>query len=98
MYFFEWDKDKANKNINNHGVSFDEASTSFSDNLSLTIYEPLHSDEEDRFILIGNSFKSRLLIVVHTVRGNKIRIISARKATKHERKQYEDNAKRSGHA
>ncbi len=62
MYLFEWDKNKANKNIDNHGVSFDEACTVFSDNLSLTIYDPLHSDEEDRFILIGNSFKSRLLM------------------------------------
>jgi len=94
MFLFEWDSDKARKNIEIHDVSFDEASTAFGDALSLTIHDPLHSDEEDRFILIGNSYKSRLLVVVHTERGNKIRIISARKATKKERKQYEENAKR----
>jgi hypothetical protein len=65
---------------------------------SLKIYDPLHSNEEDRFILIGNSLKNSLLVVVYTERGNKIRIISARRATKKERAQYEDNAKRSGHA
>jgi len=79
-------------------VTFDEASTTFRDTLSLTIYDPLHSDEEDRFILIGNSSRNRLLIVVHTERGENIRIISARKATKKERKQYEKNAERSRHA
>ncbi|MBE0426766.1 MAG: BrnT family toxin [Nitrospirae bacterium] len=94
MFLFEWDSDKARKNIEIHDVSFDEASTAFGDALSLTIHDPLHSDEEDRFILIGNSYKNRLLVVVHTERGNKIRIISARKATKKERKQYEENAKR----
>jgi uncharacterized protein len=94
MFLFEWDSDKARKDIEIHDVSFDEASTAFGDALSLTIHDPLHSDEEDRFILIGNSYKNRLLVVVHTERGNKIRIISARKATKKERKQYEENAKR----
>ncbi|MFQ5771201.1 MAG: BrnT family toxin [bacterium] len=98
MLLFEWDPSKAKKTIKIHGVSFDEASTSFKDTLSLTIYDPLHSDEEDRFVLIGNSYKNRLLVVVHTERGDKIRIISARKATKNERKQYEKNAKRSRHA
>lgn len=98
MLLFEWDPGKAKKNIKIHGVSFDEASTSFKDTLSLTIYDPLHSDEEDRFILIGNSCKNRLLVIVHTERGDKIRIISARKAIKNERKQYEENAKRFRHA
>ncbi|NWF75574.1 MAG: BrnT family toxin [Nitrospirae bacterium] len=82
MLLFEWDTDKARKNIKIHGVSFDEASTAFRDALSLTIHDPLYSDEEDRFILIGNSYKNRLLVVVHTERGNKIRIISVKKATK----------------
>jgi uncharacterized DUF497 family protein len=95
MLLFEWDPDKAKKNMKVHGVSFDEASTSFKDALSLTIYDPLHSEDEDRMVLIGNSFKNRVLIIVHTERGDKIRIISARKATKKERKQYEENAKRS---
>ncbi len=98
MLLFDWDPIKARKNINIHGVSFDEASTAFKDILSLTIYDPLHSDEEDRFILIGNSHKNRLLVIVHTERGDTIRIISARKTTKNERKQYEENAKRSRHA
>jgi len=94
MLLFEWDTDKAKKNIKIHGVSFDEASTAFKDDLSLTIYDPLHSEEEDRLILIGNSCKNRLLVIVHIERGDKIRIISARKTTKKERKQYEENAKR----
>ncbi len=98
MLLFEWDTDKAKKNKIVHGVAFDEASTSFKDTLSLTIYDPLHSEEEERLILIGNSCKNRLLVIVHTERGDKIRIISARKATKKERKQYEENAKRSRHA
>jgi uncharacterized DUF497 family protein len=98
MLLFEWDTDKAKKNKSVHGVTFDEASTTFRDTLSLTIYDPLHSDEEDRFILIGNSSRNRLLVVVHTERGENIRIISARKATKKERKQYEKNAERSRHA
>ena len=95
MLLFEWDTDKAKKNIKVHGISFDEASTVFKDNLSLTIYDPLHSEEEDRLILIGNSCKNRLLVIVHMERGDKIRIITARKATKKEREQYEENAKRS---
>jgi uncharacterized DUF497 family protein len=98
MLSFEWDSTKAKKNIKIHGVSFDEASTAFKDTLSLTIYDPLHSDDEHRQILIGNSYQNRLLVIVHTERRDKIRIISARKATKHERNQYEENAKRSRHA
>lgn len=98
MLLFEWDSTKATKNIKIHGVSFDEASTAFKDTLSLTIYDPLHSDEEDRQILIGNSYKNRLLVIVHAERKDKIRIISARKATKNEKRQYEENAKRSRHA
>ena len=98
MLLFEWDPNKAGKNIKIHGVSFDEASTSFKDTLSLAIYDPLHSDKEDRFVLIGNSCKNRLLVIVHTEREDKIRIISARKAIKNERRQYEENAKRYRHA
>jgi uncharacterized DUF497 family protein len=94
MLSFEWDSNKARRNIETHGISFDEASTAFSDTLSLTIHDPLHSDQENRFILVGNSYRNRLLIVVHTERGNKIRIISARKATNKERKQYEASSKR----
>jgi uncharacterized protein len=98
MLLFEWDPNKAKENLEIHGVSFDEAGTAFRDTLSLTIYDPLHSEEEDRFVLMGNSHKDRLLVVVHTVRGDNIRLISARKASKKERKQYEENAKKSGPA
>ena len=94
MLLFEWDPNKARRNLEIHGVSFDEASTAFKDTLSLTIHDPLHSDEEDRFILIGNSYKNRLLVIVHLEMENKIGIISARKATKKERKQYEETTKR----
>ena len=98
MLLFEWDPNKGKENLEIHGVSFDEAGTAFRDTLSLAIYDPLHSEEEDRFVLLGNSYKDRLLVVVHTVRGANIRLISARKASKKERKQYEENAKRSGPA
>jgi hypothetical protein len=91
MLIFEWDPEKAKRNFKTHRVSFDEASTVFNDTMSLTIHDPLHSDEEDRFVTIGNSFKNRLLLVVHVERGNRIRIISARKATRKEKKQYEEN-------
>lgn len=91
MLIFEWDIEKAKRNLKNHRVSFDEASTVFSDTMSLTIHDPLHSHEEDRFVIIGNSYKNRLLLVVHVERGNRIRIISARKATRKEKKQYEEN-------
>jgi uncharacterized protein len=98
MLLFEWDPDKARRNSEIHGISFDEASTAFKDTLSLTIHDPLHSDEEERFILIGNSVRNHLLVIVHTERGENIRIISARKANKKEREQYEKDVKRSRHA
>ena len=92
MLKFEWEPQKANNNLKKHGVSFAEASTAFEDVLSLTVDDPLHSSDEERLVLIGMSFKNRLTIVVHTERGDNIRIISARKATKKERKYYENNA------
>ena len=98
MLLFEWDPNKAKENLETHGISFDEASTAFRDTLSLAIYDPLHSEEEDRCVLIGNSHRNRLLVVVHTERADYIRLISARKATKKEREQYEENAKRSRYA
>ena len=91
MLIFEWDPQKAKSNLEKHGISFEEASTAFQDSLSLTIDDPLHSIDEDRVVLIGMSNKNRLLVVVHTERGDNIRIISARKATKKERKNYESN-------
>ena len=86
---FQWDNRKARENMRKHGVSFKEASTVFADFFSLTIPNPLHSDSEERFITIGYSENQRLLVVVHTERGDDIRIISARKATSYERRTYE---------
>ena len=87
---FEWDDDKAERNEQKHGVSFTEAETVFGDTLALTGYDPDHSDEEDRYITMGTSIEDRLLVVSHTDRGNRIRIISARVASRKERRDYED--------
>ena len=89
---FEWDPKKARRNLKTHAVSFDEASTAFRDPLSVTIADPLHSEDEERFVLIGQSHRHRLLVVIHTERGDRIRIISARLATTRERLRYEKNA------
>ncbi|MFH1707817.1 MAG: BrnT family toxin [Planctomycetota bacterium] len=86
---FEWDPSKAVINQRKHGVSFKEATTVFGDHLSITIADPLHSDLEDRSVIIGLSTRMRLLVVVHTDRGDKIRMISARRATAVERNMYE---------
>ena len=86
---FEWDPVKAELNLKEHGVSFDEATTIFRDTLSITISDPDHSDYEDRFIDIGMSHRMQLLVVSYTERNDKIRIISARRATRAERKNYE---------
>ena len=86
---FEWDPIKADSNQQKHGVSFVEAATVFFDPLSLTITDPIHSDAEQRFIISGLSYQRRHLIVVHTDRSDRIRIISARLAAPSERKQYE---------
>lgn len=93
MLLFEWDEEKAKTNIASHRISFDEASTAFRDPLSLTIYDPGHSNQEDRFILLGKFVRNRLLVKVHTHRNEKIRVISARKATLKERIQYEKYTK-----
>ncbi len=86
---FEWDREKAESNLQKHEVSFEEAATVFFDPLSLTISDPLHSDEEDRFITTGLSNQQRQIVVVHSERDDKIRIISGRLATSGERKKYE---------
>jgi uncharacterized protein len=86
---FEWDPRKARINLRKHGVSFTEAGTIFGDELAITVSDPDHSDNEDRYITIGWSDRRRLLIVSHTDRGDRIRIISARELTKAERKEYE---------
>ena len=87
---FEWDPAKAEANLKEHGVSFDEATTVFRDTLSITISDPDHSDSEDRFIDIGMSHRMQSLVVSYTERQDKIRIISARRATRAERKSYEE--------
>ena len=86
---FEWDEVKASKNKKKHHVSFEDACTVFSDPLSLTIPDPLHSVDESRLVIIGRSQKQILLVIVHVERGSVIRLISARQATKLERKHYE---------
>jgi uncharacterized protein len=90
MLEFEWDPTKADSNVVKHGVSFEEAATIFGDPLSLTVYDPDHSQHEDRYLTMGTSIDGRLLIVSHTDRDERIRIISARAATKRERKAYEN--------
>jgi hypothetical protein len=87
---FEWDENKALTNLKKHDISFEEASTAFGDLLSLTIDDIEHSEVENRFILIGKSIRDNVLVVVHLEETDtKIRIISARKATKHEQQIYE---------
>jgi uncharacterized DUF497 family protein len=90
MLEFEWDADKAASNIAKHGVSFEEAATVFGDPLSLTAFDPDHSQDEDRYITMGSSVDHRLLLVSHTDREDRVRIISARLATRRERKAYEN--------
>jgi uncharacterized DUF497 family protein len=87
---FAWDDAKAEENQRKHGVSFEEASTVFADENARLKHDPDHSQEEERFILLGFSAKLRLLLVCHAYRENDevIRIISARKATPNERRQY----------
>lgn len=87
---FEWDKRKAAANLKKHGVSFEEAATAFGDPLSLTIPDPDHSIEEDRYLLVGVTSRRNLVVVAHTERNDTIRIISARPATAGERKNYEE--------
>ena len=89
---FEWDLTKAAANLQKHGVSFVEAVTVFFDALSVTISDPCHSHDENRFVITGLSYQRRALVVVHSDRGDKIRIISARLATPSERKRYESGA------
>jgi hypothetical protein len=87
---FEWDDKKAISNLKKHGISFEEASTVFGDWLAITIEDPLHSESEDRLIIIGKSELLNTLVVVHAERSEAIRIISARTASKNEQKIYEE--------
>lgn len=88
---FQWDPDEGDTNARKHGVAFGEAVTAFADPLSLTIPDPLHSHGESRLVLVGKSEAGRLLVVVHVERSDSIRLISARTATRKERKTYEEN-------
>jgi uncharacterized protein len=87
---FEWDPDKADRNLGKHGVSFHEAATVFDDPLAMTYFDPDHSEEEERFLTFGHSGNGRLLVVSHTDREDRTRIISARQATRKERQAYEN--------
>ena len=88
---FEWDAEKARSNLKKHGISFEEAATIFNDPKIATISDPDHSENEERYVSIGRSVIMRLLSVIHTFRQEGIRLISARKATKAEKKNYEND-------
>ncbi|MDE3178942.1 MAG: BrnT family toxin [Acidobacteriota bacterium] len=90
---FEWNPDKAKSNQEAHGINFLEAVTVFADPLARIFEDDEHSEEEPREIIIGHSAKRRLVLVCFTVRGRRIRIIGARKATPLERKDYEENVR-----
>lgn len=87
---FEWDVNKAARNLSKHGVSFEEAKTVFDDPLYVDFYDPAHSDDEERYIIVGKSNRGRILIVSHTQRADSIRLISARVVTRAEREAYEE--------
>ncbi|HEX9736382.1 MAG TPA: BrnT family toxin [Thermoanaerobaculia bacterium] len=88
---FEWDPGKAGSNLDKHGVSFDEAETVFADPLFLTFADPDHSIGENRLIIMGESSEGRLLVVAFAERGEVVRLISARPATRRERRAYEED-------
>lgn len=87
---FEWNQDKAAANLLKHNVSFDEAKTVFDDPLYLDFYDPDHSDHEERYLIVGQTQKQRLLVVSYTERSDTIRLISAREATQMEKNSYEE--------
>lgn len=87
---FEWNPDKAVINLRKHNISFQEATTVFNDSLSVTFPDPEHSIGENRYVMIGMSGSGNCLVVSHTDRENRVRIISARKATRQERMFYEE--------
>ena len=87
---FEWNKNKAVKNLSKHGVSFEEAKTVFDDPLYVDFYDPEHSESEERYLIVGESDRGRLLIVSYTERGDAVRLISAREVTRTEREAYEE--------
>ena len=88
---FEWDPRKADRNEQKHGVSFTEAATAFADLRSISIADPGHSLFEERHLLLGRTAQGRLIVVSHTTRGDRFRLISARMASRYERKVYEED-------
>ena len=86
---FDWDEEKAKSNLANHGISFDEATSVFDDPLFLTFADPEHSLQEQRFLIMGESARGRLLVISYTDRKDITRLISVRPATRKERKAYE---------
>ncbi len=95
---FEWDVNKERANIKKHGVSFEQASYVFADPCALSMYDEDHSDDEERWVLLGRTLNETLLVVVHTYRDKNeveyVRIISARKATKKEKQVYQKRCMR----
>jgi len=89
-YIFDWDPEKARSNVRKHGVSFEEASTVFGDPLALLMRDPDHSLEEERYLLLGMSIRERLLVVAYAERPPLTRLISARRASRVERRKYEE--------
>ena len=87
---FEWDENKGAVNLSKHKISFEEAKTVFDDPLYVDLYDPDHSEKEDRYIIVGESQQGNLLIVSYTERGDFMRLISARKVTRMEREVYEE--------
>ena len=88
MIEFEWDPEKAKGNLRKHGMAFAEAATVFRDPLSITVFDPDHSRSEDRYLTVGMTERGRAVVVAHTDRGQRTRIISARELTRAERDDY----------
>jgi uncharacterized DUF497 family protein len=93
---FEWDAQKAAKNLGKHGVSFEESATVFNDPHGRITSDPRHSSDEERFVLLGVSRHQRLLAVMFAERGEAIRVISSRRATRQERRDYEERPSKGG--
>jgi hypothetical protein len=91
---FEWDRAKAKLNLKKHRIAFKEAATVFGDPLSVTVYDPAHSEDEDRYLTVGTSEQGKYIVVAHTDRGDRTRIISARELRRAELKDYEDQIKK----
>ncbi len=93
---FEWDDEKAVANLSKHGVSFDEAKTVFNDPLYVDFFDPDHSHDEHRYLIVGESSRGRLLVVSYAESGDTVRVISARELTSGEQEEYEEGEYRNG--